>query len=182
MSSNAIDKWLDDLEFENYRLSFTPTRLHAQILESRIRLIESLPVTEQVDHDLVRIVKNLETLKRDLASVQELIGLTLQLRDLRDQMLQKGFLQFAPEDGVETFDGFHTWYERKKLEQRRRQRLNFAFLRHFYPMADKARKRRMVDLFATYSRRRFMWGTWNLRFGTPARIGRWASRMCTRMK
>ena len=100
MSSNAIDKWLDDLEFENYRLSFTPTHLHAQILESRIRLIESLPITEQVDHDLPRIIDNLETLKRDLASVQELISLALKIQQLRDRMLQKGFRQYTKEDWI----------------------------------------------------------------------------------
>ncbi len=180
MSRDPIDKWLDALQFENYRLQFKPNQIHAEILQTQIQQLESQPVAAIASNNLDETLHNLESLKQDLASVQHLIGLAVQLRSLRDQMREKGFLLFSPDDADEVLDGFHAYFEKMKVEQRERQWRNLASLKHFWPKADGPRRRRIVELFATYSRRRFVWGFTNLQIGTPLRIGRWASKMYKR--
>lgn len=177
MTKDPLDKWLDALQFENYRLQFKPNQTHAEILKAQIRELESQPVADIAGNDLVATLHHLEQLKQDLTSVQQLIELAKQLRNLREQMREKGFLSYSPSDADEVLNGFHAWFEKTKIEQRERQWRNLASLRQFWPEADGPRRRRMVELFATYSRRRLMWGTLNLKIGTPLRIGRWASRM-----
>lgn len=177
MTKDPLDKWLDALYFENYRLQFKPNQTHAAILKAQIRELESQPVADIAGNDLVATLHHLEQLKQDLASVQQLIELAKQLRKLREQMREKGFLLYSQSDADEVLNGFHAWFEKTKIEQRERQWRNLASLRQFWPEADGPRRRRMVELFATYSRRRLMWGTLNLRIGAPLRIGRWVSRM-----
>ena len=180
MSKDTIDKWLDALQFENYRLQFKPNQIHAEILQSQIRELESRPVAAVTGNNLDQTLRNLESLKQDLASVQNLIGLAIQLRNFRDRMREEGFLLFSPGDADEVLDGFHAFFEKTKVEQRQRQWQNLASLRQFWPEADGPRRRRIVELFMMYTRRRFMWGLMNLQIGTPLRIGRWASRMYKR--
>ena len=180
MPNDAIDKWLEALQFETYRLGFKPNQIHAEILQSQIQILESQPVVEIAGNDLDAKLHQLETLKQDLASVQQLIDLAMQLRNLRDQMRENGFLVYNPDDANQVLDGFHAWFEKKKTEQREMQWRNLAFFRHFWPKADLARRRRMLELLAMYGRRRLIWGTLNFRIGTPLKIGRWASRMYKR--
>ena len=180
MLKDPVDKWLDALRFEVYRLQFTPNPTHAKILQSQIQELESQPVTEIADNDFGTMFQNLETLKQDVASIEQLIHLAEQLRNLRDQMREKGFLAYSLDDADEVFNGFHAWFEKAKIEQRERQWRNLAYLRHFWPNADGPRRRQMADLFATYSRRRLKWGFMNLRIGTPLKIGRWAIRIIKR--
>lgn len=177
MSRDPIDKWLDALVFENYRLQFKPNHIHAEILQSQIRELESQPVARIDGNHLEETLNRLECLKQDLASVHQMIDLAVQLRHIRDQIREKGVLLYSPADADEVLDAFYTWFEKTKIEHRARQWQNIASLKHFWPKADVARRRRIVELFATYSRRRLMWGTLNLRIATPLRIGRWASRM-----
>lgn len=180
MSEDHVDKWLDALRFEIYRLQFTPNRTHAKILQSQIQELESQPVAEVGGKDLNTTIHNLAALKQDLASVQQLIDLAIQLRNLRDQMREKGFLSYSPTDADEIFNGFHAWFEKAKIEQRERQWRNLAHLRHFWPKVDGPRRRQMVDLFATYSRQRLKWGIMNIQIGTPLKIGRWAIKIYKR--
>lgn len=180
MSRDPLDKWLDALRFEIYRLQFMPNPMHAKILESKIQEFESQPVVEIAGNDFNTALQKLETLKQDFASIQQLIHLAIELRNLRDQMREKGFLMFSPNDADEVLNGFHAWFEKTKMEQRKRQWRNFAHLRHFWPKADGPTRRQMVELFATYGRRRFKWGLMNLQIGAPLKIGRWASRMYRR--
>lgn len=177
MSKDPIDKTLSALHFENYRLGFKPNQTHAKILESAIQRLESQPVEDSGD-DLDTTLHHLKTLKQDLVSIQEVVVLAIQLHNLRDQIRENGFLLYRPDDAEEVLNEFHAWFEKMKIEQRKRQWRNFASLRHFWPQADWERKRAMVELFATNSRRRLEWGTLNLRIALPLRIGRWASRMC----
>ena len=180
MSKDPIDKWLNALQFENYRLQFTPNPIHAKVLQSQIQELESQPVAQIDGNNLQATIQRLENLKQDLASVQQLINLATELRKLRDQMREKGFLLSNPEDTDEVLDGFHVWFEKKKIEQREEQWRNIASFKQFWPKADGPRRRRMVELFATYGRRRLKWGMLNLKIGTPLRIGRWASRISKR--
>lgn len=182
MSRDPIDKWLDALQFENYRLSFKPHLIHAEILESQIREMESLPLDKIAGDDLDAALKRLESLKQDLASTQQLLGLAAQLRNVRDQISEKGIFNYNPEDANEILNDFHAWFEKSKIEQRERQWRNLASLKHFWPQADGARRRRMVELFATYARRRLTWGIGNFKMTIPLRIGRWAGRMYMRGK
>ncbi|CAD6591108.1 MAG: hypothetical protein ASARMPREDX12_004923 [Alectoria sarmentosa] len=180
MTKDPLDKWLDALHFENYRLQFKPNQTHAAILKAQIRELESQPVADIAGNDLVATLHHLKQLKKDLASVQQLIDLAKQLRKLREQMREKGFLLYSQSDADEVLNGFHAWFEKTKIEQRERQWRNLASLRQFWPEADGPRRRRMVELFATYSRRRLMWGTLNLKIGAPLRIGRWLWKLITR--
>lgn len=180
MSRDPVDKWLDALWFEIYRLQFTPNQTHANILQSQIQELESQPVAEIAGNDFDTMLQNLETLKQDVASIEQLIHLAEQLRNLRDQMREKGFLAYSPNDADDVFNGFHAWFEKTKIEQRERQWRNIAHLRHFWPKADGPRRRQMVELFAKYSRRRLKWGLMNLQIGTPLKIGRWAIRVYKR--
>lgn len=177
MSRDPIDKWLDALQFENYRLQFKPNQIHAEILQSQIRELESQPVAGIAGNLLEETFHRLECLKQDLASVQQMIDLAIQLRHLRDEIREKGFLLYSPTDADEVLDGFHAWFEKTKIEQRERQWRNLASFQYYWPKADGVKRRRMVELFVTYSRRRLLWGTMNLKIVTPLKIGRWASRM-----
>ena len=179
MSRDPIDKWLDALLFENHRLQFTPSPIHSEILQSQIRELESQPVAGFNANHVGDILRRLECLKQDLASIQQMIVLATQLRHLRDQIRENGYLLYSPTGIDRTLDAFHNWFEKTKIEHRKRQRKNFAALKHFWPTADVARRRRIVELFATYGRRRLVWGMFNLQTSTPLRIGRWAIRMLT---
>ncbi len=176
MSRDPIDKWLDALEFENYRLSFWPSPNHADMLESQILELESQPIADMSGDDLDTMLQRLENLKQDLASARQLIDCALQVRNLREQMRQKGILQINPDEADEALDGFHSFFEKSKIQQRERQWRNLTSLKQFWPHADGTRRRRMANLFATYTRRRLLWGTGNLAFSLPLKIRLWATR------
>lgn len=168
MSKKLIDQWLDALHFENDRLKFMPTQLHSMILQSQIRKLESQPVAGIARDDLHARIHRLDVLKQDLASARQLIDLAYQLRER------------SIDDAEEVLDGIHAWFEKTKIGRRERQWQNLAFLRSSWPKADGARRRRMVQLFATYSRRRLRCGAFYLRIGTLLRIKMWACRMYKR--
>lgn len=177
MSKDPIDKWLDALQFENYRLQFTPNHIHVKVLQSQIQQLESQPVDEIDGNDLEATLQRLGTLKQDLASVQQLMDLATELRKLRDEMREKGLFLSPPVETDDVLDAMHAFLEVKKYEQRARQWRNLDSLRHLWPKADGPRRRRIAELLTTYSRRRFTWGMLNLKLGTPLRIARWAIRM-----
>ena len=181
MSEYTIDRWIHALEFENYRLQFKPNNIHVKILQSEIQVMESMPAAAAIgDGNLDQTLQNLESLKQDLASGEHIIGLAIQLRNFKDQMREKGVLQFNLDAADEILEGIQASFDKRKIEQRQRQWRNLASLRKFWPEADGPRRRRIVELLRTYTRRRFMWGLLNLQMGTPVRLSRWASRMYKR--
>ncbi|KAL9126911.1 MAG: hypothetical protein Q9175_007837 [Cornicularia normoerica] len=142
MSKDAIDKWLDALRFDIYRLGVKPDQLHADTLAVEIDRLERLPVTA-MGNDLHARLDDLESAKQDLASIQHLIGLTIHLRNLRDQMRENGFLKYSIADADQVLDGLHAWLEKTKREQRERQWRNLTFFRRFWPEADGSTRRQM---------------------------------------
>ena len=159
-----------------------PNKFHSGLLLATIRAFESMPITEKdVDRLEIRLGQ-LEDLKEDLASVQQLVSWAEELANVRDQMRDKGVFLFDGDEAEEALYGISDWFEKKKVEQRHQQRLNLILFRHFWPKADSRRRRRMVEVFATYGRRRLMWGTLHLRVATPAKMAMWATRMYRRLK
>lgn len=178
MPVQPIDRWLEALKFENYRLGFMPKLSDAKVLQTEIRELESQPVAEIAGNDdFDARYFSLIVMKQDLASIQQMGELAIRLLNLREQMREKGFLVSSLDEADEIFDGFHAWVEKSKLEQRKRQWQHLRFVRLFWPKADMARRRRIAEMLAVYGRRRFRWGTLHLAIGPPARVGRWASRM-----
>ena len=177
-----MDKWLEALRFENYRLSFTPNPIHAEMLQSHINRLESEPTAGLSTDELDGKLHRLEAMKKDLASVNQLISLREKLHGVSQQLQKEGYFQFSPEDAIETFDGLNAWFEKTKTEQRERQSRNLASLKRFWPQADGARKTRIAELLATYARKRYVWGSLNLRMAAPVKVGRWATRALKQMK
>lgn len=182
MSQRTIDTWLGCLSFQSYRLTFMPDKYHSGLLLATIQAFESMPVTEEnIDRLEIRLGQ-LEDLKEDLASVQQLVSLAEKVAKIRDQMRDKGFLHFDGDEAEEALYGISDWFEKRRIEQRQQQRMDLRMFRHFWPKADTRRKRRMVAVFATYGRRRLMWGAVRLRVATPTKIAMWATRMYRRLK
>ena len=182
MSQRTIDNWLGSLSFQSYRLSFMPNKFRSGLLLATIRAFESMPITEK-DADRLEIrLGQLEDLKEDLASVQQLVSWAEELANVRDQMRDKGVFRFDGDEADEALYGISDWFEKKKVEQRHQQWQNLLLFRHFWPKADSRRRRRMVEVFATYGRRRLMWGTLHLWVATPAKTAMWATRMYRRLK
>lgn len=180
MSENVIDEWLKSLKFENYRLEYTPKYTRAKVLEATIRNIESQPIDGAFAKDFGGTLLQLEILKKDLASMHEMNDLVERLHILRDRLREQDFLSFHPESAAQVMEGLQAWFEKKKIEQRKRQRLNVASLGRLWPNADQARKRQMVKLFVTYGRRRFAWGTLNILLSSMLRLGLWTNRRMKR--
>ena len=178
MSSNTVDKWLDALRFENYRLQFRPHPIDAEEIRSQIQALEARPVATIAHGDFDTLLHKLDSLKEDLASVEQTIELLSQIRELRGQIREKGFLEYDVDQAGEVIDNLHFRSEKNKMDQRQRQWRHLASLRRVWPEADAARRKGIVQLLGTYSKRRFVCGATNLRIGTVTRIGRWASRMC----
>lgn len=178
MSKEPIDHWLDDVEFEDFRLSFKPTALHLELLRAQIQRMESMPVTEEASGDLERTISRLDCLKQDLKTFQDLSGVFSRLEKMRDLLREKGVVAFRPEEALEIYDDWLSWLQEVKHQQRSRQHVNLGYFRHFWPMADQARRRRMVGLFAAYGKKRFMWGALNFRLSAPLKTARWLSRIC----
>lgn len=178
MSSNTVDKWLDELRFENYRLQFRPHPIDAEEIRSQIQALEARPVATIAHGDFDTLLHKLDSLKEDLVSVEQTIELLSQIREFRGQIREKGFLAYDVDQAGEVIDNLHFRSEKNKMDQRQRQWRHLASLRRVWPEADAARRKGIVQLLGTYSKRRFLCGATNLRIGTVTRIGRWASRMC----
>ena len=182
MSQRTIDTWLRSLSFQSYRLTFMPDKYHSGLLLAAIQAFESIPVTEEnIDRLRIRLIE-LEDLKEDLASVQQLVSLAEKIAKIRDQVRDKGFFHFDEDEAEEALHGISDWFEKRRIEQRRQQWMNLLLFRHFWPKADNRRKRRMVEVFATYGRRRLIWGAVRLRVATPVKVAMWATRMYRRLK
>ena len=171
MSIDPIDKWLDALHFENQRLSFRPNPMYVEILEEQIRKLESTPLDVAAGYELDEILQNLQSLKQDLASVKQLLSFAERLQNLRTQMRESGPLQYSPDEAEEVMNGFNAYFQKAKIDQRNRQRQHLASLWQFGPQADAVRRRRIVQLFKTYAKRRLMWGGMNLLLTGPLRLG-----------
>ena len=175
MSRDSIDKWLDAIQFEIFRLSPRHHPLSPELLESRIKQLESMPVTEGAGNDLHEKFHQLKCLQEDLQSLRAMRSWLQKVAHLKDRVQEKGLVDCRNEV-VEAFDELDILSEKKKIEQRERQRQHLASLRQLWPNADGARKRRMVELLATYARRRLMTGTVNSLRAVPFKIARWAAR------
>lgn len=182
MSKEPIDHWLDDVQFENFRLSFKPTALHLELLRAEIQRMESMTVTEEGSGDLQRTVSRLDCLKQDLISLQNYGGLVARLVEIRDRMREQGVAAFRPEEANEIYDDCHSWIQVVKHQQRSRQHANLAYMRRFWPIADQARRRQMVRLFATYGKNRLLWGAFYFGFSAPIKLARWTGRTNTKLK
>ena len=159
------------MEFENFRLLPEHGPLSTELLELRIKQLESMPVTEGARYDLQEKIHQLECLKQDLQSLRVLGAWHRKARQLRDE---NGRFDYGPK-AFELFDEFDTLFERTKIKQRERQ-WHFASLTQLWPHADHARKRQMVKLFVTYVDRRLRVGAVNSLLTVPLRIARWAVR------
>ena len=172
MSKDPIDKWLDAMQFEIFRLS-----PNTELLESRIKQLGSMPVTKGSRNNLKEKLHQLECLKQDLQSLRMLEVSTRKLQQVKAQALGGRSLDRGQMVKVrEEFDEVTNTFEKTKIEQRERQRQHLASLRQLWPKADYARKRRMVGLFATYAGRRLMIGTANSLLVVPLMIARRAFR------
>lgn len=178
----GIDTWLSRLSFQSYRLTFLPDKYHSGLLLATIQAVESMPVTEENIDRLGITLGQLEDLKRDLASVQQLVSLAEKVANIRDQMRDKGFYHFDGDEAEEALYGISNWFEKKRIWQKHQQRVDLRMFRYYWPRADNRRKRQMVQVFATYGRRRLMWGAIRLRVATPVKVAMWATRMYRRLK
>ena len=176
MSKELIDHWLDDVEFEDFRLSFRPTALHLELLRAQIQRMESMPVTEEASGDLERTISRLDRLKQDLRHLQDLSGIVSRAEKVRYQVQEKGMVAFRPEEANEILDDIHSWLQELKHKQRLRQHVTLGYFTHFWPMADQARRKRMIGLFATYGKKRLMWGARKFAISTPLKFVRWVGR------
>ena len=181
MSKDPIDKWLDAMEFEIFRLSSKHQPGSTELLESRIKQLGTMPVTKETRINLKQKLYQLECLKQDLQSLRVLHISIQKLQQAIAQAREKRSLDRGQEVKVrEAFEKGINTFEKSKVEERERQRQHLASLRQLWPKADYARKRRMVGLFATYARRRLMIGTVNSLLVVPIGAVRWLSRMYRR--
>ena len=177
MSKDPIDKWLDAMAFEIFRLSSKHQPGSTELLESRIKQLETMPVTKGTRNNLKEKLHQLECLKKDLQSLRVLYIFYEKHLQVRAQAREKGSVDRGDTVKMtEVFDKYNDILEKGKTEQRERQWQHLASLRQLWPKADYARKRRMVGLFATYARRRLMIGTENSLLAVPLTIARWMSR------
>lgn len=174
MSRDPIDKWLDAMQFEIFRLSPQHYAFRTELLESRIKQLESMPVTKEARTDLQQKLHQLKCLKQDLRFYRALEVSYEKMKQLKDQT-RAGFLDRGQE-ACEVFNEIDTSIEKIKMEQRERQRQYLASLRQLWPNADNAKKRQMLKLFAIYSRRRLLIGTENILYAVPFALARWTVR------
>ena len=177
MSRDSIDKWLEAMEFEIFRLSPEHGLLSTELLELRIKQLESMPVTEVASNDLLERIHQLECLKQDLQSLRTLGAWHRKAKQLQDE--NRG-INYGPK-GIKLFEEFDTLFEKIRIKQREQQ-WHLASLSQLWPHADHARKRQMVKLFVTYNDRRLRVGAVNSLLTVPLRIARWAVRKKNRLR
>ena len=173
MSKDPIDKWLDAMQFEIFRLKSTNNPLSTEVLESRIKQLESMPVTKGTRQNLKEKFHQLESLKCDLQSLRVLESSCRKMQQLKDSY-NKGMLDVK--EMAEVLHKLDTSFEKTKIEERERRRQHLASLMQLWPKADVARKRRMVGLFATYAGMSLRIEISNSVVGIPQKIARWAVR------
>ena len=173
MSRDPVDRWLDAMEFEMFRLSPKYDVFSTEFLESRIKQLESMPVTKGANIDLQEKIHQLKCLKQDLRSLRAQFVLAGKLQQLKDQA-REGI--YRPHELYEVWNAIDTSNAKGRMEQRERQRQHLASLRQLWPNADDAKKRQMLKLFAIYSRRRLMIGTQNILYAVPFTVARWGVR------
>ena len=185
----AIDQWLDELQFENYRLSFLPPDFSS--LGLQIQKYQSQPVSA-VGGNLHIALNRLETLKRDHAFLQQVEDYVSQGKRLvpyftmifnkdPSHWQQNPILRARIDENLEIFDGIVTWFDKSKIAQRERQWRHLRSLKQYWPQADEARKRRIAGLFKTYFGRRLAWGILHSALARPTKVGRWAMRHVKRI-
>ena len=156
MSKDPIEKWLDAMQFEVFRLkSFTP--FSTEVLESRIKQLEPMPVTEGARINLNAKLRELKCLKQDLQSIRVLERSVRKMRQATDRVLEKTMFN-VKDQCIEARAKFDATHVKTKIERMERQRQHLASLRQLWPKADYASKRRMVGLFARYGRSRLIAG------------------------
>ena len=62
MPKDDFEKWLDELQFESYRLSFMPNDTDVAMLSSRIHELKSRPINTLAEGDLAIALQRLEAL------------------------------------------------------------------------------------------------------------------------
>ena len=182
MSRRYFDNWLGSISFQSFRLSFMPNKFASGLLEGTIQAFESKPITEKNFDRLGTRLGQLEDLKQDLASIEQLVSLVEEVAKMRNRMRDKGFFDFDVDEAEKALCGIADWFEMKKIQQRHQQWHNLAMFRLAWPKADSRMRRRMVEVFATYGTRRLMWGAVHLQVATPVKIARWATRIYRRLK
>ena len=177
MSQDPIDKWLESLEFEIYRLRFKPgskLRNNAWMLRWHIAKIGSLQVAALTGTNLESLIHSVDAFQQDLASLEELMRLHAQLEDNMKEFRRLGFpMTAAGPELLKSLDDTRAWFEKTKNDQRQRQQRHFASLRLFWPNANGPLRMRMLGLFATYGRRRFAWGAKNFQVSRAVRLTTW---------
>ena len=165
------------MQFEMFRLSPKYDYFSSEFLESRIKQLESTPVTKGAKIDLQEKIHQLTCLRQDLRSFRALVVLTGKLQQLKDQA-REGI--YRPHELHEVWTAIDTSNAKKRMEQRERQRQHFASLRRLWQNADDAKKRQMLKMSAIYSRRRLMIETRNILYAVPYTVARWVTRFIKR--
>ena len=168
MSNDPIEKWLHAMNFEIFRLTSTLSPLSIEEIESRIKDLESMPVTKGTRNSFKENIDQLECLKHDLQSLRELGFCYQRIHQVREQIREKGTFDFKELENLHA--RFDTAVEKKMIEQGERQRQHLASLKQLWPKADYARKREMMGTFATYGRWRLKIRTSNYLLAIPRRI------------
>ena len=180
MSQDPVDAWLESLEFEIFRLRFSPgskLRNNAWMLRWHIAKIGSLQVSAITGMNLQSLIHSVDVFQQDLASLEELIRLHAQLEDQVKEFRRLGFpTTAAGPELLKNLDETRAWFEKTKISQRQRQERHLASLRLFWPNANGSLRMRMLGLFATYGRRRFAWGAKNLQISGAMRLTSWMIR------
>lgn len=177
MSQDSIDKWLQSLEFEIYRLRFKPgskLRNNAWMLRWHIAMIGSVQVAALTGTNLESLIRRVDAFEHDLASLEELMRLHAQLEDNMKEFRRLGFpMTAAAPELLKNLDDTRAWFEKTKISQRQRQERHLASLRLFWPNANGPLRMRMLGLFARYGSRRFAWGAKNLQISGAVRLTSW---------
>ena len=176
MSHDPIDKWLESLEFDIYRLRFMPgskLRSNAWTLRWHIAKIGSLQVAAIPGMNLESLIHSVDAFQQDLASLEQLMRLHAQLEENMKEFKRLGFPMTAGPGLLQNLDDTRAWFEKTKVSQRQRQWRHLASLRLFWPNANGPLRMRMLGLFATYGRRRFAWGAKNLQISGAVRLTTW---------
>ena len=180
MSLDPVGKWLESLEFEIYRLRFSPgskLRNNAWTLRWHIAKLGSLQVDALTGTNLESLVHSVDAFQQDLASLEELMRLHAQLDDNLKEFKRLGFpMTAAGPELLKTLDDTRAWFEKTKISQRQRQERHLASLRSFWPNANGSLRMRMLGLFATYGRRRFAWGAKNFQVSRAVMLTSWLVR------
>ena len=176
MPHDPIDKWLESLEFDIYRLRFMPgsqLRKNAWTLRWHIAKIGSLQVAALPGMNLESLIRSVDAFQQDLDSLEELIRLYAQSEENIKEFKRLGFPMTAGPVWLKNLDDTRAWFEKTKVRQRQRQWQHLASLRLFWPNANGPLRMRMLGLFATYGRRRFAWGAKSLPVIGALRLTTW---------